>query len=186
MAQFATASELADRLGVSLSESEQTRARGLLELASGLIQSEARQTVEYVEDDELTRQGTEEASIRLPQRPVESVSSVTLAGVAIASDDWYVEGDSLVREVGGWGHPDETLVIVYTHGYETIPEAIKVVCLEAVVRVWVNPGAVMNEGYGSERVSYTPGVPRGLLLSEAEKQTIRDQFRRGAGSVQLR
>lgn len=187
MALFATASELADRLGVSLSESEESRAKGLLELASSLIQQEAGQEIEQVEDDELTRRGTESARILLPERPVKSVSKVVLDGEEIEEEDeWYVEGDELVREVGGWGQPDEVLVITYTHGYEAVPDIAKVICLEAVVRAWINPGSVLSEEYGSERVAYSQGTPRGLLLSEIERRDIRQAFRRGAGSVTLR
>jgi hypothetical protein len=132
---------------------------------------------------------------------VTEVSSVTLAGDTLTvDDDWYLDGDELVRTTAaasstfphvpasGWGLPDEELVIVYTHGYATIPDAIKVIVLEAVVRVWVNPGAVMSERFGSEQSVYaTQGTPNGLLLTEAERETVREMFRSsGVGTVHLR
>jgi hypothetical protein len=201
MAQFVTSTELADRLGVEFTAQEDTRADTLLTLASGLVQREARQEIEQTEDDTLTRRGTAEDRIRLPERPVTEVSSVTLAGDTLTVDeDWYLDGDELVRmpapssatfphvPASGWGLPDEELVIVYTHGYATIPDAIKVIVLEAVVRVWVNPGAVMSERYGSEQAVYaTQGVPNGMLLTEAERETVREMFRTSTvGTVHLR
>jgi hypothetical protein len=201
MAQFATSTELADRLGLEFTAAEDVRADTLLALASGLVAREARQTIEQVEDDSLTLRGTPEDRVRLPERPVTEVSSVTLAGDALTEDtDWYLDGDELVRmpapsgatfphvPTSGWGLPDEELVVVYTHGYATVPDALKVIVLEAVVRVWVNPGAVMSERYGSEQAVYaTQGTPNGLLLTDAERQTVREMFRTsGVGTVHLR
>ncbi len=197
MAQFATAGELAARLGITLTTSEETRAGSLLTLASGLIQKEAKQRIERVASDTLARRGTELARIRLPERPVESVTSVSLDGVLIPATDYYLDGDELVREMvsaefagvpsGGWGHSGEPLVIVYTHGYAIIPDAIAAVSLEAVVRAWVNPGSVMSERYGSEQVAFLQGgTPHGLLLTTAEQRVIRETLRTLNGTVQLR
>jgi hypothetical protein len=201
MAQFVTSTELADRLGLEFTPEEDVRADTLLTLASGLVAREARQTIEQVEDDTLSRRGTAEDRIRLPERPVTEVSSVELAGVALTAEtDYYLDGDELVRmpapsgatfphvPTSGWGLPDETLEIVYTHGYAVIPDALKVIVLEAVVRVWVNPGAVMSERFGSEQSVYaTQGTPNGLLLTPAEQATVREMFRTsGVGTVHLR
>lgn len=183
MAQFATADDLADRLAVTLTGPEQTRAGKLLTLASGLIQKEARQKVERIAGDTLTRRGSYSSRVRLPERPVESITSVTLDGTALVEDDdYYRDGDELVRSVG-WGNPSDELVVVYTHGYTAIPDAVKAICVEMVVRVWVNPGAARQEAIGSENVSY--GAV-GLLLTSDEKSVIRDALRRTSGSVTLR
>lgn len=183
MAEFATAEELAARLDLSLTEAEKARAKSLLALASGLVQQVARQVIERVEDDQLIRRGTPESTIRLPERPVESVSSVTLDGEALAEDEsWYRDGNELTRPAG-WGRASEALVITYTHGYTVIPDAIKAVVLEAVVRVWVNPGSVSQEGYGSERVAYADA---GLVLTREERRTVRRVVSRGSESVPLR
>jgi hypothetical protein len=199
VAQFATPDELATRLGVSFSEEEENRAGELLVLASGLIQREAKQLIERVEGDILIRRGTSADRVRLPERPVVSISAVTLDAVPFTEEiDWYLEGDELVRTSsapsstsfglsGGWGDAGRILEITYTHGFDPIPDAVKAVCLEATVRVWGNPGSVMQERYGSEQVSYlVQGVPSGLLLTDAEKQTISDEMRRTVRTVKLR
>lgn len=187
MAAFATHQDLAARLGVTLTEDEQTRATALIAVASGMIQSAARQRIERVEDDTLTIRGSRSSTILLPERPVVSVVSVTLAGTALATDTWRFEDDDTLVRRAGFGYDRDELVVVYTHGFEPIPDAIKGVCLEAVVRVWVNPGSAVQERIGSESTTYVQqGTPNGLLLTEGERRTVRQVTRRGARSEALR
>jgi hypothetical protein len=198
MAAFATSDELAARLGLdSLTAGEKTRADALLKTVSGLAQEATGQTIEQVKDDELTRSGQADRRLFLPQRPVTGVASVTLNGVAIDAGSYHLEGSTLIRDDyvsptgrpdyigGGWGLPSETLVVKYTHGFESIPETVKAVCLEAVARVWVNPGNVSQEIHGGEQVQYGPD--RGIRLTEAEVEDLDRAVRTpSGGSVGLR
>jgi hypothetical protein len=93
----------------------------------------------------------------------------------------------------GFGYPTQTLSIVYEHGYATdSPEygvAREIAC-EAVVRVWVNSGSVVEERIGNEETVYAPraapGPPRGLMLTDDEKKLIRKTFSRvGLSSVSI-
>lgn len=192
MAQFATSEALEARLGVEFNSVEEGRADTLLELASGLIVDETGQQFELVEDDVLERRGTSDDRITLPGRPVVSVASVVLDSAALVEDqDWYRDGDTLVAlrtvrppgYVGGFGYPWQELVVTYTHGYETVPPIVRGVCLEMVVRIWVNPGSVEREGYGPEQVGY---AERGLLLTDSEKQALRRLLTGRNGTVKLR
>jgi len=196
---FATHADLGIRLGVDLTSGEQDDATALIALAQELIQSETGQDIELVEDDVLTRPGTWSDRLRLPQRPVVAVSSVTIDGTAVDADTYYVDGDELVRKTGlstddaflthgrGWGGPESVLVVTYDHGLSTIPGVVKAVCLEMCVRVWVNPGTVQAETYGSENVAYGDYRSRtGLLLTDVERESLNRVIRRAAGSVKLR
>lgn len=210
MAQFATHDDLATRLGLALTPAQQTRADALIVSASGLIQDEAKQKIELVTDDEITMPGTTDDVIKLPQRPVVSIASVTLDGQDLAENvDWYLDEDALIRiptrtallngELiseafpfglgAGFGWPTQTLVIVYTHGYDadSIPQTVKAICLEAVVRVWVNPGAVAREMNGDSSVVYDNMrfSPTGLLLTDDEKKMIRRFFGRTSKSISM-
>jgi hypothetical protein len=202
-ARFATADDLATRLGLDLSDAERIRADRLLELASGLIQDAARQTIELVAGDVLTLPGTNDETIHLPQKPVASVEQVTIDGVPLVEGtDWYLDGNVIVRRSrrllsggiadqqlvpwAGFGWPGQTIRITYTHGYAEIPESVKAICLEAVVRVWVNPGAVAQERAGDSSTLYTTaGAPSGLLLTDTELRAIRRLFGRKASSVAI-
>lgn len=207
MTQFATNAEFAARLGITLTTDEQTRADTLLALASGLIQQETRQTIEQVTDDVLAVRSVYGDRFRLPQRPVTDISSVTLtpkSGTPSTVDPlvYYLDRDELVRVTSrlilpelafvqwspGWLGPYWTITITYTHGFETIPEVVKTVCLEAVVRAWVNPGSVARETIGDTATVYDNMrfSPTGLLLTDDEKKNLNDFLRRRSGTVTLR
>jgi len=205
MAQFATASDLATRLGVTFTTAESTRADALLTDASGIIQDEVGQTIELVTDDVLVRPGTYDNRIRLPQRPVVSVASIAGAlmdqtPVDLGTDSWYLDGDEIVRaafplgierhffSVGnGWLGDTFTLTITYTHGYSTIPTIVKTVCTEMVARVWLNPNpAIQAETYGSEQITYYDNAVSGLLLTDTERNALFRKLRRTSGSIPLR
>lgn len=203
MTQFATNAEFAARLGLTLSASDQTRADTLLQFASEMIQDETKQTIELVTNDTLIRPGGYDDRIRLPQRPVVSVSSVTLDGVSLVmGTNVYLDGDELVRlnwnaaiqdssfglPWAGFGFPWWDLEIVYTHGFQTIPATVKNICMEAVTRVWVNPGSVAREEVGNVRTVYDNMrfSPAGLTLTDSEKEQLDKIFRRTSGSIGLR
>ena len=180
---FALPSDLEARLGLTLTDAEETRAEALISQAEDLVRAAARQHLSLVEDDVFTVRGSRESRYLLPERPVVSVGKVEIAGVEVG--DWHVDGPYLVRP-GGFGSSADVLTITYTHGYDVLPSLFKTVTLEAVVRVWVNPGAVMSEAYGYERVQYTPGAPTGMMLTADERKTIREFVRRGSETTYIR
>jgi hypothetical protein len=203
VAQFATPDDLAARLGLTLTDEEYVRAGTLLELASGLIVDEAKQEID-IDTDVLTMPGTNDATILLPQRPVVSVESVKLAGAELVEGvAWYLDGNRLVRIPAtillgglleeeqfpgggrGFGWPTQTLQITYQHGYLDVPASVKAICVEAVVRVWVNPGSVAQERVGDTSTMYDSSAPSGLLLTSTEQRVIRRFFGRTAKSITI-
>lgn len=205
MSDFATADDFAARIGLTLSADEATRVTTLLGMASGLIRDAIGQTVSLVADDTLTMPGTLDDRIALPERPVQSVTSVAIDDVAI--DDWYLDGDVIYRKprlvditsddgfvgselypVRTFGNPARTLTIVYTHGYAPgdVPEVCRSTALEMVARVWVNPGNLVAESIGNVQSTYaqrTGEAPRGLALMEVERRDLRRTFGSRAGGV---
>jgi hypothetical protein len=211
MAEFASASDLAARLGITLTDVETARATALLDIASGLVQDEAKQTIERVDGEVYTLPGTTDETIRLPQRPVISVSSVTLDGTELVEgSDWYLDGN-IVRRIPattlvlaggglleeafsfpygtGFGWPTQTIAITYSHGYDAanVPQTVKAIVLEAVVRVWVNPGSVARETVGNVATVYDNMrfSPTGLMLTEEEKKTVRRIFGQRVHSITI-
>lgn len=203
--QFATSDDFAARLGLTLSDDEAFRVETLLSLASDLIRDEAQQQLSLAEEI-ITIPGTTDEMIKLPQRPVVAVSSVTLDGVPLLEGgDWYRDGNTIVRRrtsvsvlagtldvlaLGhGFGWPAQTLEITYTHGYADLPASLKAICLEAAVRVWVNPGSVAQEREGETSTLYhyasSSSDAAGLLLTHAEQQVIRRLVGRPAKSITI-
>jgi hypothetical protein len=175
VAAFATHTDLAARLGVTLTADEQSRATTLLGLASDVIRRAARQNIDRATSTIKVISAADR--VLLPQRPVISIDSVTRDGSAFV--DHMLDGDYLA---GSWS--GGTIQITYTHGYDPVPDAIKAICLEVVTRVWVNPGKADQEAYGSERVSHGANV--GLVLTDEERKAVRDVVRRGSQSVDVR
>lgn len=193
---FCAPSDLAVRLGLDFTADEDSRAAALLTDASGVIRDETSQTIDLVTDDEYERPGTSDQRIVLPQRPVVSVASVSIDGTEIS--DWYLVGNELVRGTGtllspdgletgsrGFGSETQTLTIVYTHGYATIPQTLKTIALEMAVRVFVNPGSLIQEGIAGTQSTFAPysDPPRGLMLTNSEKAALRRMFGRRARSI---
>lgn len=210
---FATSYDLATRLGVELTTDQHERATALLEIASDLIrdatqQAGVRQQISLVTNDAWETPGTTDDFLKLPQRPVVSVASITLDGQPLVEGaDWYLDVNTIRRipsissvVVGGlideaftfplgtgFGWPAQTLAVTYTHGYtaDQIPATVKAICLEAVVRVWVNPGTVAREKVGNTATVYDNNrfSPSGLNLTSEEKKTIRRLFGRTVKSI---
>jgi hypothetical protein len=197
---FATSDDFADLTGLTLTDPDKTRADKLLARASTRIREATKQKISLVTDDEYTRSGTRDERISLPERPVVSVAGVSINGQAIT--DWYLAGNELVRgsltfvdgllDDGpgrrvGFGLEQQTLAITYTHGYadEDVPEICRSIALEMVKRVWFNPGGVIQETIGPDQTTYAPYAepPRGLALTNGERQELRRFFGSNAGSV---
>lgn len=207
MAQFADHNDFATRLGLTLTSEEQTRADALLATASGIIQQRMRQKIELVTDDDYSVRSSYDDRVRLPERPIISVSSVTLtliggaATYAPPANTWYLDRDEIVRTAWplaaqyafagyqrGWLGPLYQMDVVYTHGFEAIPELVKSICMEMVVRIWVNPGSVARESIGDTYTIYDNMrfSPTGMQMTDEEYAQLRELLRRNANSIPLR
>lgn len=179
---FATPDELATHMGLSFTAEDIDRAQLLLDNATGLIQSEARQTIEKVVGDVAELRGTWSRVLQLPERPVTAVSGVTLtdpAGIAVPLTegvDYSWDRLGRLRRLGSiiriprplegyWGGELATVALTYTHGYQTAPPDIKAICLSAAARAFVNPEGAQSKQMGADHaVTFASGV--GLLASE--------------------
>lgn len=205
MAQFASSDDFAAYIGVTLTGAEVTRADALLTLASGLIQDETNQVIALVPGDTYTRPGDYDERIRLPQRPVVSVASASIAGVELElGTNFYLDGDELVRlnwnavvqdssfglPWAGWGFPWQDIVVVYTHGYadDSIPGVAKTTCMEMATRKWVNPGSVARETIGNTQTVFDNMrfSPSGLLMTDTERDAVNEAIRRHTTTTSLR
>jgi hypothetical protein len=154
VALFASIDELGDLLGEAFADTLLAQAAMALEMASAQIQGWTRQKVERVVDDVIVLRGTYDRELELPERPVIEVGNITLDGTLIEPSSFTVTGSTLIRS-GGWGGSAAVVEVVYTHGYEPIPEDIRAVTLQLAARMLFNPLGIRQEGIGTYSVTYS-------------------------------
>lgn len=190
---FATEQELEDYTGTSVATA---RATILLDTATGAIQAYTGQTLSQVSSHSITLPGNFTNRLTLPERPVTAVTSVTVGDSLLTGDADYVwdgkdgllrgsrvDGvgsingpDWLLSGAGDWGGPGSVITIVYTHGFATIPNDIKGVCLALAARSLSSPDGVNSETIGSYSVSYSRSGGAVSLLDE--EKSLLDRYRR--------
>lgn len=181
MAAFATIPELQAFMGEDFDAARADLAELALDLATGAIRNFTGQHIELVIDDTVTLDGTGRSVLFLPETPVTEVTSITVAGTALA----YVSGNyeftwtpaGMVGRRGvSWGTEPQSIVVVYSHGYATIPDDVRSVCLSVAARGMSNPLGLRSESVGSYSYSVAvpaTGVPTGLSLNDAEQDMLR-------------
>jgi hypothetical protein len=132
---FATAEDLATYVGSDLAAWETATVSQALDVATSLIRAHLRQWISLVDNETITLYPRSRTSLlRLPERPVRGVDQVTDYGtvtatgtVLVATTDYvWTPTGALYRVNGTWG---EKVQVVYDHGYVTIPDDIRGVCL---------------------------------------------------------
>lgn len=191
---FTTAQDIADRLGRTFTDTETTQVAALIADATAQIQDFTRQTILPVAGDTMTRESPDGPWLELPQRPVTVVTSVAVNGNTIT--DYSKIGDRLYR-VYGWRWPSvdtipplaiyglkSTVTVVYSHGYDPVPEPVAAVCRRMVMRALASGVS----GLASEKIDdyqYQAAEPgAGVILTPADEKQLR-RYRRPARSISL-
>lgn len=193
MTDLAESNDIIARLGRPLTAVEQIRVEALLTDASASVRNYTRQTISAVAGDTV-RVKVRNGRARLPQRPVTAVASVSsIAGGAILYQWW---GDDIIST--GSNVPDSfawepfrngvtAVDVVYSHGYDPIPDDIIGVVCSIVTRALGRPPE--DSGMTSESIagySYAIGAVGaagafGLLNGE---KAILDAYCRVGGQIQ--
>lgn len=162
--QLVTPTELASFMQQDVDTSTATL---LIEMATGKIQSACGQrlveaTSTFVID---VQWGSWTAWLELPQRPIQSVASVTIDGTAYT--DWVLRSQRLWR-LGGWSlsasAPSQVTVTDCVHGYPTGSQALQLardMCLALAAAGYGNPGgSAAAEQIDDYRVTYAEADSR--------------------------
>ena len=100
---LATADDLAAILKSPLTGDDLEYGESLLAMASGVVRSECRSDITKVVGDVLTIPGTFDLEIKLPQRPVFDITSITTDGQPVDATGYTWRRDGTVRRVtGSW------------------------------------------------------------------------------------
>lgn len=165
-----------------------------LDSACESVRSYLDQTINFVAADTLELDGNNQVTIRLPQRPVRAINSITVDDEVLEIDDWNLKGARLRRIDGGvWTLGIANVVVNYDHGYDItelpsdvpVPADIRLVALLAARRVYTavgtqSGGAVQSETMGSYsyQLSNSVVVSTAAELLPAEKDVL-DRYRIG-------
>lgn len=176
MTALATPDELEQHLQQGLGEYRAT-AIDLLSQVSDLARAVTGQQLTRGTST-VTIRGTSDSELRLPQRPVVSVSSVTVDGDVIAAGDYALIGDVLLNW-RGWGHRGVPVAVTYTHGWVTVPTDIKNVVLRAAGRAFKNPVGVLAEmlAGGYSATFDTQGNVGGPRIFTGDEQMVLNRYR---------
>jgi hypothetical protein len=173
MAAFATPAELASHLQVASVDT--ATANLLLNEASSAIRTYCGWSIssEDVVDEEFDGTGTRNLWIETLRLTL--VASLVENGLPLTEGvdyDWTRYG-KLVRN-GCWPRTARSVVISYTHGYTTVPDVVKGVCLDIAGRKYNNPQSTKSgsrvAGPFTETFAYQDNPAS--LLSAAEMDTL--------------
>lgn len=161
MTSLATSVDLGTRLKRQFSGAEADQADSYLEGASAYIRAVVDQEISEVVGDVITIDAPRSCTVWLPQRPVQSVASVTANGVLMT--DWRLRGSRLIRRQPWMTCEPVELVITYTHGLPPGDDRLqfaKDACLTLAIQRMANPKGLTNrkiddyaEGFGDGTVS---------------------------------
>lgn len=138
MAAFCTVDDLEAFLQVVIADNNAS-ALAAIAAASAAIQNYCRQTISQVAAEALTLTVSEHRrTILLPEQPVTAVASVVEDGTTLTVGDHYrwSRAGLLTRIGRNWATGWQDVVVTYTHGYATIPDDVKSVCVQAAARAY--------------------------------------------------
>lgn len=175
---LATIDDLAALLQREIAEDD-VSALNALETASAVVEAYLSQTVELVSNDEIILDGTGTKVLLLPNYPVSAVASVEVDEEALVEGEefeWSHTGE-LRRLNGVWPTSLRSITVTYSHGYETIPQAI-VGVVTAVAGRLLNSSSIgiRQESIGGYSVTYADNSG-GATLQPVEIIVL-DNFRK--------
>lgn len=203
MTDFVGRADLAIFLGIELAAIEAARADLALAAAQASVRSYLDQELTLVSGDVVLLHGSGNSRLRLPQRPVRSVSLVEEGdGVtfeAVDAADYVLRNDILYRIGAEWPPEFISVRVTYTHGYDAgavdsdsdsdydanhIPADITLVTLSVARRIYDASGATPTDhtltserigNYAYTRAADAAGAGSGELIG-AEKIVL-DRYR---------
>lgn len=207
MTNLATAQDLEDRIGRSLTAEESLRATALLTDASALIRGYTRQNFDQQTGDQVVLRPAGN-HVRLPQRPVLAVQQVAIIDCDGQPSDpingWCWDGSDKIRITGSsikgiddpwwpWNWAPEALQVTYDHGYTVTPADVVARACSMVLAVLLAP--TQAEGLVQERIgqyTYIYGQQAGagspgatVRMTQADRNALA-RYRRTAGTIALR
>lgn len=186
MADFAVVADVENVLLREITEADEIAScEYALLIASAAIRVYVEQFIERVADDPIVVNGPFNSSkILLPQIPVISVASVTETDILLTADTDYVLDPDLgiLHRVGQfWDYGIQNIDIVYTHGFDPIPDTINGICARAASRMFQaglksaeNEGVpgIASKALGDFSVSFATDTAEGTMGASAARTLL--------------
>ena len=143
-----------------------------IEGASDMVTSYCRQSFAVSTDTKLLPTSTGGYVVKLPQGPVTDVATVLNSrGQTLAlTEDYYWNGVSAEIRLT---RPDDVVTVTYTHGLDSVPAAVKLVCLSIASRTYANPTSLRTEFIADYQATNFSGA---IDITKAEKAVL-DRYR---------
>jgi len=171
VAAFAAPAELASHLQVPTVDT--ATATLALDFATGLIRDECGGwSITQESNVAKTLDSYGMPSLWLPTRLLTAVASVVENGITLTHDThyrWWGNG-RLERLTTCWPTKPRSVVVTYTHGYTTVLDDVKGVCLALAGRRYQNPMGAKAQVAGPFSQSYASSEAGSL--SDAEKEAL--------------
>lgn len=156
---------------------DEARADRLIRAASARFRAAVRLPVSQVVEDEVWLDGNGERALLLPAAPVTDVHTVEVDGQTVAVD-WSPDG-VVVRTGGCWPRRLRAVRVVYTHGYDPVPDDVQ----DAVIGMGrflaaTQPG-VSSMQVGGQTVSTSPAAVDTTVYGPWRTVVDRYQLNRG-------
>lgn len=169
MVMYATPSDLASYLQHDVDTATATL---VLELASELFANAAHTRFEHT-DAVFQTAGGPFCELSLPFFPINSITAVKIAGVAVT--DYTLIGQILYRITrwGGYVYPPPLVEVDLNHGHATSGDDVKAVVLDTAAQAFTLPvGAVSSEQIDDYTVKYAVNLG-GVKLTPAAQELAR-------------
>ena len=143
------------------------------------------QQIIRVDDDTTVLKGNGRRILQLPQIPVVSVTSVTInqggyyPNLLTPGIHYTVDAGGRLRALGypwpsGWD-----ITVVYTHGYDTVPEELSRLCAALADKILAGTLGVrsMQESIGTRQSSVTYAATASSAVFDDSERAVLDKYR---------
>jgi hypothetical protein len=174
-AQFGTTDGYQEMLGVTLADDQAAQVAQQIQAAAQYVQRVTGQELVVNEDEEVTFDGPGTRVLFLPQLPVTDVSAVsvvenggTTALVEGTDYEWSARRGAIRRLGAHWPRAYQSVIVTYSHGYETLPLDVQRLIYSLAARGVGTPDgqAVTQEQIGQYSATYE-GMRGGLTAWES-------------------
>lgn len=194
MASFAAPTDLAAYLQQTV---DTATAQLLLDMATAKIQEYCGWPISSTPGDVAKLTGSADGSekIFLPSLYVTAIGSIVAGGVTLTSTQysWSSHGVLTLIDQPTWNTDDPTLftprptsllarypwptsadsiTVTFDHGYATVPNGVKDVCLALSARSYANPQNVISETMGSYSVRYDATRSSAVTLTDMDRVVL--------------